>query len=72
VHFSKKIENNVNAISLHFAHYNFIKVHKTLPMSPAMAAGMAKRLWKMADLVEIIEVSEAKPAKHGLYKKRAV
>ncbi len=44
--FSKKIENHVNAISLHFAYYNFVKVHKTLRMSPAMAAGVTDRLGK--------------------------
>jgi len=69
--FSKKIENHVNAISLHFAYYNFVRVHKTLRMSPAMAAGVETRLWEMADLVAIIEAAEVKPAKRGPYKKRA-
>src|SRR5579872_5045875 len=68
--FSKKIENHVNAISLHFAYYNFVRVHKTLKVTPAMAAGVTDRLWEMADLVAIIEASEAKPGKRGPYKRR--
>lgn len=69
--FSKKIEAHVNAISLHFAYYNFVKVHKTLRMSPAMAAGVTDRLWEMADLVAIVEAAEPKPGKRGPYRKSA-
>jgi len=68
--FSKKIEAHVNAISLHFAYYNFVRVHKTLRMTPAMAAGVTNTLWSMDDLVAIIEAAEAKPGKRGPYKKR--
>jgi IS1 family transposase len=69
--FSKKVENHANAISLHFAYYNFVRVHKTLKMSPAMAAGVETRLWEMADLVAVVEAAEAAPAKRGPYKKKA-
>jgi len=68
--FSKKIENHVNAISLHFAYYNFVRIHKTLRMSPAMAAGVTDKLWSMADLVAVLEASEEAPKKRGPYKKR--
>lgn len=68
--FSKKIEAHVNAISLHFAYYNFVRVHQTLRMTPAMAAGVVDRLWTMADLVAIVEAAEAKPSKRGPYKKK--
>jgi IS1 family transposase len=68
--FSKKIEAHVNAISLHFAYYNFVKVHKTLRMSPAMAAGVTDRLWEMPDLVTVVEAAEPKPGKRGPYRKR--
>jgi hypothetical protein len=68
--FSKKIENHVNAVALHFAYYNFVKVHKTLRMSPAMAAGVTERLWEMADLVAVLEAVEPRAAKRGPYKKR--
>lgn len=50
--FSKKIENLNAAVSLHFAHYNFVRVHKTLRVTPAMAAGVDSRLWSMEELVE--------------------
>jgi len=69
--FSKKIESHVNAISLHFAYYNFVRIHKTLRVTPAMAAGVTDRLWEMADLVAIVEAAEAAPAKRGRYKTKA-
>lgn len=50
--FSKKVENHRAAVSLHFAHYNFVRMHKTLRMAPAMAAGVEKRLWSLEELVE--------------------
>ncbi len=51
--FSRKVENLRAAVSLHFAHYNFVRVHKTLRITPAMAAGISGRLWTMEDLVAI-------------------
>ena len=50
--FSKKLENFKAAISLNFAYYNFVKVHKTIRCTPAMAAGVTSRLWNVAELVE--------------------
>lgn len=50
--FSKKVENLQAAVALHFAHYNLVRVHKTLRTSPAMAAGAENRLWTMQELVE--------------------
>lgn len=50
--FSKKVENLRAAVSLHFAHYNHVRVHKTLRITPAMAAGVSGRLWSMEELVE--------------------
>ena len=68
--FSKKIENHANAVALHFAYYNLVKVHKTLRMTPAMAAGVTDRLWEMSDLVAALEAMESAPTKRGPYKKR--
>jgi IS1 family transposase len=48
---SKKLENHVAATALHFAHYNFVRRHQTLRVSPAMAAGVATTLWSMDELV---------------------
>jgi IS1 family transposase len=67
--FSKKIESHVNAVALHFAYYNFVRIHQTLRVTPAMAAGVTDRLWEMADLVAIVEAAELAPAKRGPYKK---
>jgi IS1 family transposase len=67
--FSKKLENHANAIALHFAYYNFVRIHQTLRMTPAMAAGVTDKLWEMADLVAIVEAAD-KPAVRGPYKKR--
>jgi len=67
--FSKKLENHANAIALHFAYYNFVRIHQTLRMTPAMAAGVTDKLWEMADLVAIVEAAD-KPAARGPYKKR--
>jgi hypothetical protein len=53
--FSKKLENHYYAMSLHFLYYNFVRVHQTLKMTPAMAAGVSKRLWEMKDVVEMLE-----------------
>jgi len=49
--FSKKIENHAASVALGYFAYNFIKIHRTLRMSPAMAAGVTTRLWEVADLV---------------------
>jgi len=59
--FSKKVENHAHAMALHFLYYNFVRVHKTLRTSPAMAAGVTKRLWEMSDVVDVLEAWEKKP-----------
>jgi IS1 family transposase len=58
--FSKKVENHAAAISLHSMFYNFVRLHQTLGVSPAMAAGVTDRLWEMSDVVEVIEAWERK------------
>jgi len=50
--FSKKLPNFKAAIAMHFAYYNFVKVHTTIRCTPAMAAGVTNRLWKVEELVE--------------------
>jgi hypothetical protein len=49
--FSKKIENHRAAVALHFAHYNFVRLHRTLRTTPAMAANVSSRLWSLEELV---------------------
>jgi IS1 family transposase len=53
--FSKKVENHCHAIALHFVFYNFVKVHKTLRVTPAMEAGLAKRPMSIEDIVKLTE-----------------
>jgi hypothetical protein len=50
--FSKKVENLKAAMALHFAHYNFVRVHKTLRVTPAMEAGFTNRIWSLKELLE--------------------
>lgn len=52
---SKKIENHIHAISLHYMHYNFVRIHKTLTCTPAMAAGVTNRLWEISDIVALLD-----------------
>ncbi|MEO6582253.1 MAG: IS1 family transposase, partial [Sphingomicrobium sp.] len=67
--FSKKLDNHIHALALYFAFYNFCRIHKTLRMSPAMAAGITDRLWSLEDIVAKIDAMT--PAPRGPYKKRA-
>jgi hypothetical protein len=53
--FSKKLENHCYAIALHFVYYNFVKIHKTLRVSPAMEAGLIKRLMTIEDIVRLAD-----------------
>ena len=58
--FSKKIENHAHSVALHYMHYNFVRIHKTLRVTPAMAAGVADHLWTISDIVDLVEKAEAR------------
>jgi IS1 family transposase len=68
--FSKKFENHAYSVALFAMYYNFVKMHSTLRMSPAMAAGVSKTLWEIGDIVKLVEAAEAKPVKRGPYRKK--
>jgi hypothetical protein len=51
--FSKKVSHLTAAINLHFAYYNFCRVHRSLRVTPAMEAGVTDRLWTLEELVSI-------------------
>ena len=53
--FSKKLENFKAAVALHFAYYNFVKVHTSLRMTPAMALGITSKLWTVGDLIGLAQ-----------------
>jgi hypothetical protein len=55
---SKKMENHAHAMALHFMYYNFVQVHQTLKVTPAMAADVTKRLWEIGDMVDVLEAWE--------------
>jgi IS1 family transposase len=62
--FSKKIDNHNHALALYFVWYNWIRIHKTLRVTPAMAAGLIDYLLEMSDVVELIDAAEAKAIDH--------
>ena len=64
--FSKKLENHCCVIALHFVYYNFERQHKTLRVTPAMAAGLTKRFMSIEDIVNLVPVEA--PKKRGAYK----
>ena len=49
--FSKKPTNIKAAVSLHFAHYNFMRVHSSLRVTPAMQAGLTDHVWNWGELL---------------------
>jgi IS1 family transposase len=69
--FSKKFENHMHMVALYTVWYNFVKMHKTLRMTPAMAAGVTDKLWSMVDLAELVDATLSKAGKRGPYKKSA-
>ena len=52
--FSKKVEMHAHNVALHFAYYNFCRIHQTLRVTPAMEAGLATTPWTIADLVALL------------------
>ena len=57
--FSKKVENHIHALSIYFMHYNFVRIHQTTRVTPAMAAGVTDTLWSLDDMVRIVDEWEA-------------
>jgi len=66
--FSKKLENLTAAVSLHFAYYNFCRVHSTLGTTPAQAAVLTDHAWSLSELIGLLEAAEATPITRGPYK----
>jgi hypothetical protein len=58
--FSKKVDNHAHSVAPHYMHYNFCRIHKTLRVTPAMAAGVTDRLWSIGDMVAVLEAWEQK------------
>jgi len=70
--FSKKFENHAHMVALYTVWYNFVRQHKTLRVSPAMAANLTDRLWSMEDVAMLVGATVPKLGKRGPYRKRLV
>ena len=68
--FSKRIEFHAHQIALHFMYYNFVRIHQSLRVTPAMEAGVTDRLWEIGDIVGLIEDREPRPGPRGPYRKK--
>ena len=55
---SKKIENHIASIAIHYMHYNFCRVHETLRVTPAMEAGIADHVWSIEELIALLDAKE--------------
>ena len=53
--FSKKIENHVASLAIHYMYYNFVRIHQTLRVTPAMAAGVTDHLWSIEDVLNLLD-----------------
>src|SRR5438552_474680 len=52
--YSKKVENHAHAVALYFVHYNFARIHGTLKVTPAMAAGLSDHVWSLEELIALL------------------
>jgi hypothetical protein len=53
--FSKKTANHAHMMAIYFMHYNFVRIHQTLKVTPVMAAGVTDKLWETSDVVKVLE-----------------
>lgn len=70
--FSKKFENHVHMVSFYTVFYNFVRIHKTLKVTPAMAAGVTDELLEMEDIVKLVDAAAPKPGRPKAYKKKEI
>jgi hypothetical protein len=70
--FSKKIQNHAAMVAIHAVYYNFARIHKTLRITPGMAAGLSDHVWSLEEIVMMADNYLPKPSKRGPYKKTGV
>jgi hypothetical protein len=69
--FSKKVQNHEAMVAIYAVHYNFARIHKTLRITPSMAAGLSEHVWSPEEIVMMADNYLPKPAKRGPYNKRS-
>jgi IS1 family transposase len=69
--FSKKLQNHGAMVAIHAVYYNYARIHKTLRITPAMAAGLSDHVWTLEEIVMMADNYLPKPGKRGPYKKKA-
>jgi IS1 family transposase len=67
--FSKKLENHMHAIAIHYMHYNYCRIHQTLRVTPAMEAGIASHVWEVEELAALLEAKELTAIEGGSMKR---
>ena len=65
--FSKKVENHAHSVALFAVYYNFVRIHKTLRTTPAMAAKVTERLWEIGDIVGVLEAWEPAQVRRSIW-----
>lgn len=68
--FSKKFENHAHMVAIYAVWYNWLRIHKTLRVTPAMASGLTDRLWSWEELVALMDAEAPKPGRPKSYRKR--
>lgn len=68
--FSKRLENHIHALAIDIVRYNFVRIHRTLRVTPAMAAGITDRLWSWQDVIDRIDAAAAAPRRPAKYRPR--
>lgn len=53
--FSKKLENHLHALAIHYMNDNFVRIHQSLRCTPAMAAGVTEHLWEIEDIFALLD-----------------
>ena len=69
--FSKRLEYLGHSVALHFMYYNFCRIHQTLRITPAMAAGVTEQLWEIGDILDLVKAAAPKPNRPAAYRKRS-
>lgn len=68
--FSKKLDNHMAMVAIHAVYYNFARIHKTLRITPSMAAGLSDHVLSLEEIVMMADNYLPKPSKRGPYKKK--